>query len=61
MIPPAFGRLRALLGLTPDESNRARSITGCVSKWGDSLLRSYLFEAASALINRIMRWSPLQV
>lgn len=51
----------AYLGLTPDESNRARSITGCVSKWGDSLLRSYLFEAASALIHRIKRWSPLQV
>ena len=51
----------AYLGLTPDESNRARSITGCVSKWGDSLLGSYLFEAASALIHRIKRWSPLQV
>jgi transposase len=52
----------AYLGLTPRrKQSGALDLTGRVSKWGDRLLRSYLFEAASVLIHRIKRWSPLQV
>ncbi|MBV9785354.1 MAG: transposase [Acidisphaera sp.] len=31
--------------------------TGRISKWGDRLLRTYLFEAASVLLHRTQRWS----
>ena len=30
------------------------------SKWGDRLLRTYLFEAASVLLHRTQRWSALK-
>jgi transposase len=51
----------AYLGLTPRrKQSGALDLTGRVSKWGDRLLRSYHFEAASVLVHRIKRWSPLQ-
>lgn len=31
-----------------------------MSKCGDGLLRSYLFEAANALLTRTQKWSPLK-
>lgn len=51
----------AYLGLTPRRKQSGElDLTGRVSKWGDRLLRTYLFEAASVLIHRIKRPSPLQ-
>jgi transposase len=51
----------AYLGLTPKryqsgEVDRA----GRISKCGDGLVRSYLFEAANVLLTRIQRWSALK-
>ncbi|XQZ43764.1 hypothetical protein E2978_01335 (plasmid) [Paracoccus yeei] len=34
--------------------------TGHVSRWGDRLLRAYLFEAASVLLHRTKRWCALK-
>jgi len=33
---------------------------GRVSKWGDRLLRTHLFEAATVLLHRIRRWCSLK-
>ena len=51
----------AYLGLTPRRKQSGElDITGRISRWGDRLLRSYLFEAASVLLHRTKRASPLQ-
>lgn len=51
----------AYLGLTPRRKQSGElDLTGRISRWGDRLLRSYLFEAATVLIHRTKRWSPLQ-
>ena len=51
----------AYLGLTPRRKQSGElDITGRISRWGDRLLRTYLFEAASVLIHRTKRASPLQ-
>ena len=34
--------------------------TGRISKCGDKLLRSYLFEAANVLLTRVAKWSTLK-
>jgi transposase len=34
--------------------------TGRISKCGDNMLRSYLFEAANVLLTRVARWSALK-
>jgi len=34
--------------------------TGRISKCGDGLLRSYLYEAANALLTRVQKWSALK-
>ena len=34
--------------------------TGRISKCGDGMLRSYLFEAANALLTRVARWSSIK-
>ncbi len=39
-----------------DEIDRS----GRISKCGDALLRTYLFEAAGILLNRASRWSALK-
>ena len=31
-----------------------------ISRWGDGLVRTYLFEAATVLLRRVKRWSPLK-
>jgi transposase len=50
----------AYLGLTPRRKQSGElDLTGRISRWGDRFLRSYLFEAASVLIHRTKRWSPL--
>ena len=47
--------------LPRDASNQAElDLTGRISRWGDRLLRTYLFEAASVLLHRMQRWSALK-
>jgi transposase len=51
----------AYLGLTPRRKQSGeQDYNGRVSKWGDRLLRTYLFEAASVLLHRTQRWSALK-
>ena len=49
------------LGLTPRRKQSGQTDTnGRVSRWGDRLLRTYLFEAASVLLHRTKRWCALK-
>ena len=51
----------AYLGLTPRRKQSGeQDVNGRISKWGDRLLRTYLFEAASVLLHRTQRWSALK-
>lgn len=51
----------AYLGLTPRRKQSGESDTnGKTSKWGDRLLRTYLFEAASVLLHRTKKWCTLK-
>jgi transposase len=51
----------AYLGLTPRRKQSGEMDTiGKISRWGDRLLRSYLYEAASVLLHRTKRWSALK-
>ncbi len=51
----------AYLGLTPRRKQSGETDTvGHVSRWGDRLLRTYLFEAASVLLHRTKRWCSLK-
>jgi len=51
----------ACLGLTPRRKQSGETDTnGRVSRWGDRLLRTYLFEAASVLLHRTKRWCALK-
>ncbi len=51
----------AYLGLTPRRKQSGElDFNGRISKWGDRLLRTYLFEAASVLLHRTQRWSTLK-
>lgn len=51
----------AYLGLTPRRKQSGETDTvGKVSRWGDRLLRTYLFEAASVLLHRTRRWCALK-
>jgi transposase len=51
----------AYLGLTPRRKQSGeQDYNGRISKWGDRLLRTYLFEAASVLLHRTKRWSALK-
>ncbi|MCB1377895.1 MAG: transposase, partial [Alphaproteobacteria bacterium] len=48
-------------GLTPRRKQSGQTDTnGRVSRWGDRLLRTYLFEAASVLLHRTKRWCALK-
>lgn len=52
----------AYLGLTPRRRQSGEiDVSGRVSRWGDRMLRTYLFEAASVLLHRTKRWSALKV
>ncbi len=49
------------LGLTPRRHQSGEmDWSGRISKQGDGLVRTYLYEAASVLISRISRWSKLK-
>ena len=51
----------AYLGLTPRRKQSGeQDYNGRISKWGDRLLRTYLYEAASVLLHRTHRWSALK-
>ncbi|MCA6111284.1 IS110 family transposase [Bradyrhizobium cenepequi] len=51
----------AYLGLTPRRSQSGATDTiGKISRWGDRLLRTYLFEAATVLLYRTKKWSSLK-
>jgi transposase len=51
----------AYLGLTPRRNQSGETDTnGKISRWGDGLLRAYLFEAATVLLHRTSKWSSLK-
>ena len=51
----------AYLGLTPRRHQSGeRDVSGRISKCGDRLTRSYLFEAANVVLTRVERWSSLK-
>ena len=51
----------AYLGLTPRRRQSGEvDLTGHVSRWGDRLLRTYLYEAATVLLHRTKKWSTLK-
>lgn len=51
----------AFLGLTPRRHQSGEmDWSGRISKQGDGLVRTYLYEAASVLISKITRWSKLK-
>ena len=51
----------AYLGLTPRRHQSGETDTnGRISRWGDRLLRTYLFEAATVLLYRTKKWSRLK-
>src|SRR5258708_3140835 len=51
----------AYLGLTPRRNQSGETdINGKISAWGDRLLRTYLFEAATVLLDRTKKWSSLK-
>lgn len=62
--PNRFAKSRsvgAYLGLTPRRYQSGEmDSTGRISKCGDRLLRTYLFEAANALLTRCQRWCALR-
>jgi transposase len=62
--PTRFRRSRsvgAYLGLTTRRyASGETDWTGRISKRGDAMLRSYLFEAAGVLLTRVQKWSNLK-
>jgi transposase len=51
----------AYFGLTPRRyQSGEQDRNGHISKCGDSLVRKYLFEAATALLTRVQKWSALK-
>jgi transposase len=51
----------AYLGLTPRRYQSGETdYNGGISKCGDSLVRAYLFEAATTLLTRVEQWSALK-
>src|SRR3712207_1611824 len=62
--PARFGSPRTVgahLGLTPRRHQSGEvDRSGAISRWGDGLVRTYLFEAATVLLGRVKRWSALR-
>jgi transposase len=62
--PARFNRSRnvgAYVGLTPRRySSGEVDWAGRISKCGDPMLRSYLYEAAGVLLTRVQKWSALK-
>ena len=54
-------KVGAYLGLTPRRSQSGETdMNGKISRWGDRMLRTYLFEAATVLLYRTKKWSSLK-
>jgi transposase len=54
-------KVGAYVGLTPRRNQSGEvDLNGRISRWGDRLLRTYLFEAATVLLYRTKKWSPLK-
>ena len=62
--PTRFRRARsvgAYVGLTPRRyASGEVDWTGRISKCGDTILRTYLFEAAGVLLTRVQKWCALK-
>ncbi len=62
--PNRFARsssVGAYIGLTPRRFQSGEDdYSGHISKHGDALLRTYLFEAAGIILHRVAKWSPLK-
>ena len=62
--PARFKRSRsvgAYIGLTPKRyASGEIDWTGRISRCGDTMLRSYLFEAAGVLLTRVAKWCGLK-
>jgi len=62
--PTRFKRSRsvgAYVGLTTRRyASGETDWTGRISRWGDKMLRSYLYEAANVLLTRVAKWSTLK-
>src|SRR5262249_24907903 len=63
--PTRFRRSRsvgAYVGLTTRRyASGETDWTGRISKCGDKLLRTYLYEAANVLLTRVAKWSALKL
>ncbi len=58
---PHKGRLHAYIGLTPRRfASGEIDWSGRISKCGDRMLRTYLFEAAGVLLTRVPQWCTLK-
>ena len=62
--PARFARsssVGAYVGLTPRRFQSGETdYTGKISRCGDRLARTYLYEAAGIILNRVSRWSTLK-
>ncbi|RAI36645.1 IS110 family transposase [Rhodoplanes serenus] len=63
-VPARFTRSRTVgahFGLTPRKQQSGEvDRTGRISRWGDAMMRSALYEAAQVLLTRVKRWSALK-
>src|SRR2546427_13129688 len=51
----------ALFGLTPKKyQSREKDVTGGITRTGDEMVRTALYEAANVLLSRVMRFSTLK-
>lgn len=62
--PSRFGNSKAVgayLGLTPRRYQSGETdVNGRISKCGDPLVRTYLYEAATSLLSKVQKWSALK-
>ncbi|MHA6769638.1 IS110 family RNA-guided transposase [Sphingobium ummariense] len=63
-VPSRFTRSRTVgahFGLTPRRQQSGEvDRSGRISRWGDEMMRSLLYEAAQVLLTRVKRWSALK-
>ena len=58
---PHSASVGAYVGLTPRRFQSGETdYTGKISRCGDRLTRTYLYEAAGIILNRVSRWSTLK-
>jgi len=63
-VPTRFMRSRTVgahFGLTPRKQQSGEvDRSGRISRWGDAMMRSLLYEGAQVLLTRVKRWSALK-